>query len=298
VGSGMSQRVDVVVVSYNSAGWLRGCVEPLAGAPGISVAVVDNASKDDSVASVAGLPLRMIELERNVGFAAGCNVGWRATDSPAVLFLNPDACMQPDDVCSLADVLERTAAGAVAPKIVDPSGSLEWSMRRFPAVRSIYGQALFAHRLFPQGRWVDEVIRDPERYETEDVCDWASGACLLVDRKALEHLNGFDERFFLYREDVDLCRRLWDADYKVVYTPKVTCVHAGGASAPRWRLMRVLARSRIRYARKHFGPRRAAAYRLGVGLSSFTHMFITRGLHRRIGHVYALLAVMGLNTQF
>ena len=294
----MSKRVDVVVVSYNSAKWLRGCVEPLSGKPGIEVAVVDNASRDGSVASLSGLPIRVIELERNVGFASGCNVGWRATDSPAVLFLNPDARMQAEDVRSLAAVLERTSAGAVAPRIVDPAGSLEWSLRRFPAVRSIYGQALFAHRVFPQARWVDEVIRDPERYEREGTCDWASGACLMVDRGALERLDGFDEQFFLYREDVDLCRRLWDADYRVVFTPTVTCTHAGGGSAPRWSLMRVLAKSRIRYARKHFGRTRAGTYRAGVGLSAFTHMFISRGFRRRMGHVYAFLAVLGLNAQF
>jgi GT2 family glycosyltransferase len=294
----MSQRVDVVVVSYNSAGWLRTCVEPLVGVPGIEVAVVDNASKDESVASIAGLPLRVIELERNVGFASGCNVGWRATSSPTVLFLNPDARMEPHDVLAMAGVLEGTAAGAVAPRIVDQSGSLEWSLRRFPAVRSIYGQALFAHHVFPGAGWVDEVIRDPERYEHEGPCDWASGACLLVAREALEQLDGFDERFFLYREDVDLCRRLWDTGRRVVYTPTVTCTHVGGASAPRWRLMKVLAKSRIRYARKHFGRTRSGAYRLGMGLGAFTHVFVARGVQRRIGHVYALLAVLGLNAQF
>jgi hypothetical protein len=213
-----------------------------------------------------------------------------------VLFLNPDARMTPDDVLRLSTVLERTSAGAVAPRIVDESGALEWSLRRFPEVRSIYGQALFAHRLFPRAAWVDEVIRDRERYEREGPCDWASGACLLVRRESLERIGGFDERFFMYCEDVDLCRRLWDLRKPVIYTPEVGCTHAGGASAPRWRLFRVLVSSRIRYARKHFGLTRALTYRVGVALNAFTHLLAGRGLDRRLGHAWALLAAIGLNT--
>ena len=150
---------------------------------------------------------------------------------------------------------------------------LEWSIRRFPEVRSIYGQAIFAHRLFPSADWVDEVIRDPERYEREAPCDWASGACLLVGREMLEQLGGFDDGFFMYCEDVDLCRGSGIAGSPVVYTPTVVCTHVGGASSPRWRLMRVLARSRIRYAQKHFDRGRAIAYRSGVALNALTHVF-------------------------
>jgi N-acetylglucosaminyl-diphospho-decaprenol L-rhamnosyltransferase len=293
----IKKRIGVVVVSYNSSHQLRACVEPLASEPSIQVVVVDNASIDNSPATVADLPVQVIRLNRNLGFGGGCNVGWRATPAANVLFLNPDAQMSPDAVIQLADVLERTSAGAVAPRIVDKSGVLEWSLRRFPKVRSIYGQALFAHRLFPQAHWVDEVIREPERYESEAPCDWASGACLLVRRDMLEQIEGFDEGFFMYSEDVDLCRRLWDLDRSVVYTPRVVCTHAGGASAPRWRLLRVLADSRIRYARKHFGRCRSTAYRAGVALSAFTHVLASRGLRKRLGHAWALLVAVGLNVQ-
>jgi N-acetylglucosaminyl-diphospho-decaprenol L-rhamnosyltransferase len=281
-------RVDVVVVSYNSADLLRACVEPLAADPRIHVVVVDNASSDESVGSVAGLPIDLHALSVNLGFGGGCNVGWRGATAPYVLFLNPDAQMEPDGVLRLADELERTAAGAVAPRIVNDEGELEWSLRRFPLVRSIYGQALFLHRLFPKATWADEVIRDPERYEEEGPCEWASGACLLVGRELLEQIGGFDEGFFMYCEDVDLCRRIWDAGRPVVYVPNVVSSHSGGASAPRWQLFGVLARSRIRYARKHYGRLRAIAYRVGVGLSALTHLVAGKGVQRRRGHARAL----------
>jgi N-acetylglucosaminyl-diphospho-decaprenol L-rhamnosyltransferase len=289
------KRVDVVVVAYNSGDQLRGCVEELSHDPAIQVVVVDNASSDESVEIVADLEVQVVELEQNLGFGGGCNAGWRTSSSPYVLFLNPDARMSPDDVLRLVDVIERTGAGAVAPRIVDESGCLEWSLRRFPEVRSIFGQAVFAHRIFPSLGWADEVIREPDRYEHEGPCDWASGASLLVPRALLERLGGFDDGFFMYCEDVDLCRRIWEAGYGVVYSPSIVCMHAGGASAPRWRLLPVLAKSRIRYARKHFSWRRATAYRAGVALNSITHLVAGRGFRGRMGHALSFLAVIGLS---
>ena len=113
----------------------------------------------------------------------------------------------------------------------------------------------------------------------------------------LDEIEGFDDGFFLYREDVDLCRRIWNAGHAVVYTPSVECMHIGGASAPRWRLLGVLASSRIRYARKHFGRPRAAAYHVGVVMTAGSHLVAGRGMSRRLGHLIALLAALGLHSQ-
>ena len=286
------QNVAVVVVSYNSADRLRACVERLAGDPRIEIVVVDNASQDGSAPTVADLGLQVVALEQNLGFGGGCNVGWRATRAPSVLFLNPDARITPDGVLRLAAALDRTGAGAVAPRILDENGGLEWSLRRFPTVRSIYAQALFAYRFLPRATWTDELIRDRERYEREDTVDWASGACLIVRRDVLERIAGFDEGFFMYAEDVDLCRRIWDLGHAVIYVPSVTCVHAGGSSAPRWRLLPVLASSRVRYASRHFGRARAAAFRAGVALGSLTRVVASRDPQRRRGYVRAVAAAL------
>lgn len=292
-----ASRVDVVVVSYNSARWLRRCVEPLTRDQRVRVFVVDNASSDSSVDEVADLPIVLLQLEENMGFGGGCNAGWQRGNAPYVLFLNPDTEIEPDRVLTLADAVDAARAGAIAPRIVGRHGDLEWSLRRFPQVRSIFGQALFLHRLFPEAAWADEVIRCPARYEQGGLCDWASGACLLVRRDVLVEIGGFDDNFFLYREDVDLCRRIWDAGYVVAFTPAVECMHVGGASAPRWRLLGVLASSRIRYARKHFGRPRAAAYHVGVAMTAVSHVVAGRGMSRRLGHLVALLAALGLHFQ-
>src|SRR5688572_12982513 len=134
-------HVDVVVVSYNSARSLRACVEPLAGHPALNVIVADNASSDGALSTIADLPAVGLALERNGGFAHGCNAGARAGDAPYVLFLNPDAVMEPAAVLRLAAVLEDDPRVAiVAPRILDANGTLDFSLRRFPRLRSTYAQ--------------------------------------------------------------------------------------------------------------------------------------------------------------
>lgn len=286
--------VDVVVVSYNSREWLRQCIEPLAGLEDVNVIVVDNASTDGSLDVVADLPLRRIPLTFNGGFGRGCNVGWQAGESIYVLFLNPDARLERAALRRLVRVLEdHPAAGAVGPRIVGPQGSLSYSLRRFPRLRSTYAQALFLHRLFPLSTWSDEVVRDETVYARPGTAEWVSGSCILVGRSALELLGGFDQDFFLYREDVDLCRRLRDNGYDVRFEPDAVCVHEGGASAPRAELLPVLAASRLRYARKHRRRVPAAVERMGIGLGAFTHFIVSRGGWRaRLGHARSLRPVL------
>jgi hypothetical protein len=282
--------VDVVVVSYNSSGELRGCVESLAGQPGLNVIVVDNASSDGSLDTVADLPLDAVALETNGGFGHGCNAGWRRGSAPYVLFLNPDARILPESLERLAAVLdERPDAGAAAPRITEADGALDYSLRRFPRLRSTYARALFLHRVFPAADWTDELIRDPSAYREAGSPDWVSGACVLVRRSALEALGGFDEGFFMYCEDVDLCRRLWDAGHEVLYEPAAEVSHIGGASAPRASLLPVLAASRLRYAAKHMGPAAALVERAGIALEALTHVVVSGGGRAaRAGHARAL----------
>jgi N-acetylglucosaminyl-diphospho-decaprenol L-rhamnosyltransferase len=270
--------VDVIVVSYNSADHLRACVEPLAGRPGVHVTVVDSASSDDSLESVAALDVERVQLAENRGFGHACNVGWRQSGSPYVLFLNPDATLDPDALQRLVAVAESSpAVGAVAPRIVEPDGTLDYSLRRFPRLRSTYAQAFFLHRLFPLAPWSDELVRDALQYDRPGLPEWASGACLLVRRTALERLDGLDEGFFLYCEDLDLCRRLRALGLELRYEPAAVAVHEGGASAPRAALLPVLAASRVRYARKHQTRAIALAERLGIAAGALTHAVVSRG---------------------
>jgi GT2 family glycosyltransferase len=282
--------VDVVVVSYNSRATLRECVAPLAGTPGVRVIVVDNASPDDATDTIADLDATVVHSGRNGGFSFGCNVGAAAGDAPYVLLLNPDARLAPEDLQRLVGALEGDRTAAVAgPVIVEEDGSPAPSQRRFPTLSSTLAQALFVHRLVPR---LDELIHDPAAYDAPGAPDWVSGACMLIRRSVLAELGGMDERFFLYCEDTDICRRVWDAGHRVRFAPAARARHSGGASGDRSGLRPVLAASRVAYARKHRGRLAAALEALAVGLGEAVHALAK--LHRpaqRRGHLAALRAV-------
>jgi GT2 family glycosyltransferase len=289
-------EVDVVVVSYRSDATLRGCVEPLTRIGGVRVTVVDNASPDgDPLSTIADLPVDAVRAPRNGGFAYGCNLGVRRGSAPLVLFLNPDARIDAASLEAMATALladPRTAL--VGPRILDDDGSLAYSLRRFPRVRSTYAKALFLHRVLPLAGWTDELIRDPAAYDHPSRAEWVSGACMLVRREAYEGVGGFDEGLFLYCEDTDLCRRLWHAGHAVRFEPHAVVRHVGGASSGAGETQAIAARSRVYYARKHHGRLVAAAERIGVAVDEATHALVavTRPAARR-GHFAALRAVLG-----
>jgi GT2 family glycosyltransferase len=287
-------KVDVVVVSHNSEAHLRACVEPLVALDGVNVIVVDNASSDSSVARIEDLPLRVIESAENNGFAAGCNIGWHAGSSPYVLFLNPDARVGAAALDALVAVLQsRADAGIVAPRIIGEDGVTQYSLRRFPRLRSTYSQALFLHRVAPSADWADEAIRRLGAYEHPAAHDWVSGACMLVRRSLLEQLGGWDDGFFLYCEDIDLCRRTHDLGAEVRYEPAAVVRHIGGGSAPRAATLPVLAASRVRYARLHRSRAVAFAERLGIALEAATRVVGARGgRSMRIGHARSLVVAL------
>ena len=287
--------IDAVIVSYRSAATLRGCVEPLAALPHVRVTVVDNASPDDSIATIEDIAaVDIVRAPRNGGFAYGCNLGVARGSAPYVLFLNPDARIDEASLAALTAVLDADPKTALAgPKILDDDGSLAYSLRRFPRLRSTYAKALFLHRLFPLARWTDELIRDPAAYEQASTPEWVSGACMLVRRDAYVALGGFDEDLFLYCEDTDLCLRLWQAGHTVNFEPAALVRHVGGASSGAGETQAIAARSRIYYARKHQGRVAARLEALGVALDEATHAAaaVTRPANRR-GHLKALRAAV------
>jgi N-acetylglucosaminyl-diphospho-decaprenol L-rhamnosyltransferase len=284
-------RVDAVVVSYRSAATLRECVKSLLAIPGVGVTVVDNASPDDTLATIEDLDAEMIRSPRNGGFSYGCNLGAARGDAPFVLFLNPDARMAAGALDALVEALTTDPeAGLAGPRLLE-GGELAWSQRRFPRLRSTFAQALFLHRLLPRASWTDELIRDPAAYQRPGTPEWISGACMLVRREAFEVIGGFDERFFLYCEDADLCLRLRNAGYEVRFEPAAKVDHVGGGSSGTGETRAIGARSRVRYAYKHDGKVVGRIGALGVALYEATHAVSSLGRRAaRRGHIQALLA--------
>jgi GT2 family glycosyltransferase len=286
-----SPRIDVVVVSYCSSDTLRGCIAPLAGLPDVQVIVVDNASPDDSLATIADLPVTTVAAPRNGGFAYGCNLGMSHGRAPYVLFLNPDARLHKADLDVLAGVLESDpSAGLVGPRILDDAGTVMESQRRFPDVLTAWGQALFVHRLIAR---THEMIEGAAEYERAGEPDWISGACMLGRRADFERIGGMDEAFFLYSEDTDICKQIRDLGMTVRYEPRAVAHHTGGASAPRSTLLPVLARSRVQYAFKHGSRLSAVVQAVGIAVGEATHALVRlgRGRYAR-GHAAAFAEVL------
>jgi N-acetylglucosaminyl-diphospho-decaprenol L-rhamnosyltransferase len=258
------------------------------------VIVVDNASTDDSIGSVADLPVQAVRRSTNGGFATGCNAGWRVGSAPFVLFLNPDATIDESSLRALVAVLqEDEGIGAAAPRIEYPDGSVAFSQRRFPTLRSTYAQAFFLHRILQRAPWSDELIRDPEEYERPRSPDWVSGACLLLRRSTLEQLDGWDEDYFLYCEDVDICRRIRRMGLAIRFDPAAVAVHREGQSAPSTTTIPLLAASKVRYAANNRSRRAALIARVGVALGALTHLIVSRdGFAARLAHARAFHVVI------
>nr|MDQ3385895.1 glycosyltransferase family 2 protein [Actinomycetota bacterium] len=224
--------VAAVIVSYNVADLLVRCVESLR-ADGIDrVVVVDNASADDSVAAIrrADPRVEVVALDRNLGFGAGVNRGVARTPEPHVLVLNPDVEVEPGSTKVLLEALARDPGLAlVGPRIVTPEGETYPSARTFPDLVDAAGHA-FLHFVWPSNPFSRRYrMLDWDHGDARDV-DWVAGTHLLARRSAWDQVGGFDEAFFMYMEDVDLCWRLHAAGWRVGYEPGATVIHGIGRS--------------------------------------------------------------------
>ncbi len=255
----MTAAVSAVIVSFNTRQDLLRCLASLAPIPRDlldEVLVVDNASSDGSVEAVRERhpKVRVLANPANVGFARANNQGLRETRGRLVLFLNSDAELRPGALQALVSALDRRPGlGLVGPRTLNSDGTVQVS----------YGPLLTPLAEWRQRRRVRAVLRrDPgtlRRLEAEGRRDgspgWVSGSCLLARREALSAVGGFDEGFFLYEEDVDLCLRVRQAGWEIAYVAAAEVVHhLGRSSAGRpTQAGFEYHRSHLLYYRKHNG---------------------------------------------
>jgi GT2 family glycosyltransferase len=247
-------RLAIVIVSYNARRDLEACLASLAAAPPATpheILVVDNASSDGSADAARAAGVRVIALERNVGFAGGNNAGIRASQGELILLLNNDTIVPPGAIDTLVARLDATGATIAGPRIVDGGGRAEISFGRMISPFQELRQKRLGRR-YDRGEPAAEawVARETRR---EQVVDWVSGACLLVRREAAEAVGLLDERFFLYTEDVDFCASIRQRGGWVLFTPAAEIVHLRGrsrAAAPA-ATSRAYRRSQIAFYEKH-----------------------------------------------
>lgn len=259
----MTASVDIVVVTYNSAAYIKACLASIADSEydgTLRTIVVDNASTDATLeaARTSEADTHIIANQRNTGFAAACNQGIDATSGDLVLLLNPDARLEPTTLATLVAYLdEHPRVAIVGPRLLQEDGSLQRDISAtglFPSFR----QALFEYthlgRALPTSPWIrDYFLTDFDRVSNRTVA-MVQGACFLFRRAILDEIGGLDTGYFLYFEETDFCKNAADRGWEIHYVGDAAAVHLGSHSLPGGRpSAHHFISSLYRFHRKHYG---------------------------------------------
>ena len=250
--------VSIVVVTYNALPWIERCLESVRGHETI---VVDHGSTDGTLELVRErFPEATLVEQENKGLGGGSNAGMRLATGDYYLLLNSDAWALGDAVDRLAAFAdEHSRAAVVGPKLLNPDGSLQRSVRGFPTLWRLATEYFFLRKLAPRSRALNAFYGGGFAYDEPREAEFLMGACLLVRREAADTVGLFDEDFFMFSEETDWCYRFRQAGWKVLFTPNAEFVHVGGASTRQnWGPMfREQVRGHLRFLAKHRGPREA-----------------------------------------
>jgi N-acetylglucosaminyl-diphospho-decaprenol L-rhamnosyltransferase len=262
-------------------------------ASSLEVIVVDNASTDGSVEMVqAEFPgVRLITNVENRGFPVANNQGIAAARGRYVLLLNPDTEVVGDALATMvAFADEHLDVGVVGPQLLDPDGSIQSSRRRFPTLATAFFESTWLQPYAPRRLLDRYYVRDQPDDAVLDV-DWVKGAALMARREAIERVGPMDERFFMYSEELEWCRRFRDAGWRVVYLPTAQVVHHEGKSSEQVLPARHIhfQTSKVRYFRKYHGRVAAGALRLFL-LGNYVWQLGIEGAKWLVGHRRSLRA--------
>ena len=247
--------VGVVVVTWNALPWLRRCLESVRG---YDTVVVDHGSTDGTVELVRErFPgARLVEQE-NRGLAAGWNRGMSEFAPRYFLILNADAWVLGDGVARLVRFAdEHPEAAVVGPRLLNPDGSLQRSVRGFPTLWRLATEYLFLRKLAPRSRLLNAFYAGGFDHDSVREVEFVMGACMLVRREAVEQVGPLDESFFLFSEEVDWCWRFREGGWNVLFYPGAEVMHVLGASHA-GRMFREQVRGHLRFLAKHRGAREA-----------------------------------------
>ncbi|MHB0859247.1 MAG: glycosyltransferase family 2 protein [Anaerolineae bacterium] len=307
MGTDTGIDLSIVIVNWNVAALLDNCLRAIYASPcarpegqGVwrlggctfETFVVDNASRDGSVALVREHypQVRVIANLENLGFTAGNNQALRLARGRYALLLNPDTRVVGDALARmLAYADEHAEVGVVGPRLLYGDGSPQSSRRRFPTFLMALFESTLLHQWWPHNRWARAYhMADAPDDRTQEV-GWVTGACMLVRAEAYQQVGLLDEGFFMYSEELDWCRRIADAGWRIVYLPEAVVVHLEGRSSDQVVAARHIRfqSSKIRYLRKHHGALQSQALRLFL-LLTYLLQFLEEGLKYVLGHKRAL----------
>lgn len=259
----MKPELSVIIISFNTCDLLKECLHNLEKAcQGIlyETIVVDNGSKDHSYEMVKrDFPfVKAIQTEKNIGFGPANNVGFRVAEGDYFLLLNSDAFPQEG---TILEGLKRMRAdpqiGYAGCRLTNPDGSLQPSARMFPTFLNIILEQSGLAEKYEHSKFFGRYNRTWDNPHNTAEVDWIPGAFVLTPKQVIAEVGGFDERFFLYFEEVDLCRRIKAAGYKVVYWGDLSAIHLGGKSSTNSRTELWRLRTLYLYAYKYGGAMHA-----------------------------------------
>jgi N-acetylglucosaminyl-diphospho-decaprenol L-rhamnosyltransferase len=278
--------VSVVIVSYNVRVHLERCLDTFAGTSH-EVIVVDSASTDGSpqIVRTRFPEVRLIALDRNDGYGAAANAGMEAAAGDYLLVMNADAWPIADAVDRLASFAHANPrVGVVGPRLLNPDGTLQRSVRGFPTLWRLATEYFFLRRFAPRTRLLNSFYGAGFDHVSPRDAEFLMGAALLLRVRAVDEVGGFDPSFFMFNEEVDLCYRMRSAGWRVTFVPDAEFVHVGGASTSLdWNPMyREQLRSHLIFFAKHYGQRRAEQARRMLVWAFRLRSLVFRGERRRL----------------
>lgn len=257
-----NKSLSIVIVNWNAGTQLKDCISSIGcskqgGYILSNVIVVDNGSTDGSLVNIGqlGLSVQIIRNKENRGFAAACNQGAREASGDYLLFLNPDTLLYPNSLSvpiEFMELKENSSIGICGIKLLDAQGMFSTSCARFPSVRAYFGAATGLSKLFPQA-FPNHLMSSIE-CKKSGVVDQIIGAFFMVRGELFKNLNGFDERFFVYFEEVDFSIRAKKLGYSSYLLTEANAYHKGGGCSSSVKGPRLFysLRSRLQYGAKHF----------------------------------------------